>query len=388
MVLLFDGASFASPGESSLESVGWPQLFLTPYVGGLDQPVHITHAGDGSSRLFVVERAGRIHLVKGGVISDTAFLDISDRVESGGNEQGLLSVAFPPDYASEGRFYVYYTDLDGDTVVARYFLSADPDIADPASEEIVLTLEQPFTNHNGGQLAFGPLDGYLYIGLGDGGSADDPLGNGQSPTTMLGKMLRIDVETGDPITYTIPASNPFTQTVGYLPEIWALGLRNPWRFAFDRQTGDLYIGDVGQNTYEEIDVQLAASPGGENYGWNVMEGEHCFSDPNCDTTGLTLPVVEYDHTLGCSVTGGTVYRGAAYPQMEGIYLYADFCSGRIWGMQYDGGNWQGTLLLDTDYLVTTFGEDEAGELYLVDYSSGNVYRFGAYFFTYLPVVFR
>jgi glucose/arabinose dehydrogenase len=304
----------------------WPEVVLTSVVAGLNLPVHITHAGDGSQRLFVVEQVGRLRIVKAGVLLDTPFLDIQSRVSCCG-ERGLLSVAFPAAYASVQHFYVNYTDVSGNTVVARYHLTGDPDVADPDSEQIVLTIEQPYTNHNGGQLAFGPHDGHLYIGMGDGGNAGDPEERAQNPSELLGKLLRIEVEAGDPLTYTIPATNPYTQTVGYRDEIWALGLRNPWRFSFDRRTGDLYLGDVGQSLYEEVDYQPASSPGGENYGWDIMEGFHCFEPPDCNPSGLTLPVVEYQHLDGnCSVTGGMVYRGSSSFLLQGVYLYADYCS--------------------------------------------------------------
>jgi glucose/arabinose dehydrogenase len=323
-------------------NITWPEISLSLYVSGLNQAVHITHAGDGTGRLFIVERGGLIRIVKGGVLLGTPFLDIAGRVRDEDSEQGLLSVAFPPDYASQGVFYVYYTDNSGDTVVARYQVTSAPDVADPGSEEIILTIEQPFGNHNGGQLAFGPNDGYLYIGTGDGGSAGDPQNNAQNPGSLLGKLLRIDVEPTQAISadhtvylpivftgngpsdvygsYKIPSDNPYTQTPGYRGEIWALGLRNPWRFSFDRMTGDLYAGDVGQGSYED-----------------------CYAAGSCDTTGLVLPVVEYDHSQGCSVTGGLVYRGGDYAGMQGVYFYADYCSGR-------------------------------SNLYLSDYSNGDIYK--------------
>ena len=349
-----------------------PAITLTEQVGGLENPTHVTHAGDGSGRLFVTEKVGRVRVVREGTLLATTFLSITDRVRSTGSEQGLLSVAFPPDYESKGYFYVDYTDTDGDTVVARYHVTADPDVADPSSEEIVLTQTQPFGNHNGGQLAFGP-DGYLYIGMGDGGGGGDPQGNAQDPTTLLGKLLRIDVESGA-TPYGIPPSNPYTETADFEDEIWALGLRNPWRFSFDRATGDLYIGDVGQAEYEEIDFQPASSDGGENYGWNIMEGAHCYPSGPCDQTGLVLPVAEYEHSLGCSVTGGMVYRGSDSPSLEGIYFYGDYCSGRIWGLLRDGGRWHEKLLLDTNLTITSFGEDEAGNVYVADFWGGVIYR--------------
>jgi glucose/arabinose dehydrogenase len=357
-------------------SINWPEIELIKHVSGIDQPVHINHAGEGSGRLFVVEQPGRIRVIKNGFLLGTPFLDITDRAkccdEEGVNEQGLLSVAFPPDYENKGYFYVNYTrNPDGNTVVARYFVTGNPDVADPRSEEIVLMVEQPFANHNGGQLAFGP-DGYLYIGMGDGGGGGDPQDNAQSPGSLLGKMLRIDVESGNN-PYAIPQSNPFTQATGFRDEIWALGFRNPWRFSFDQETGDLYIADVGQNSFEEVDFQPAYSMGGENYGWNVMEGAHCFKSNICNQSGLVLPVVEYDHSQGCSITGGFVYRGDAFPRMQGVYFYGDFCSGNLRGLKREGNSWQNTLLLSTGFNITTFGEDEEGNLYLADYPNGDVY---------------
>ena len=365
---------------------GQPEIALALHMAGFNQPLNIAHAGDGSGRLFVVERGGRIRIIKDGAVLPTPFLDVSAKVRTAGGEQGLLGLAFSPDYASNGHFYVNYTDLQGTSVIARYSVSSNPDVADASSETVLLTLEQPYANHNGGHIAFGPNDGYLYIAFGDGGSANDPLGSGQNTDTLLGKILRIDVESGvQP--YAIPATNPYAQTAGYRPEIWALGLRNPWRFAFDRDTGDLYIADVGQTLWEEVNFQPASSPGGENYGWNIMEGAHCFQSVTCDTTGLTLPVVEYDHSLGCSITGGVVYRGAAYPALRGAYLYADYCSGRIWSLKRDGVAWEASLLLDTPYRITAFGEDEDGNVYLTHYTSGEIYRITdtSRVYVYLPV---
>ena len=362
--------SFRASDHDSQESGSWPQVMLVRHSGGLQLPVHIAHAGDESGRMFVVEQGGRVQLLQAGAPLSPPFLDIASRVSCCG-ERGLLSIAFPPAFASKGYFYVNYTNTVGDTIIARYRLSASPHLADPTSEEIILTMRQPFANHNGGQLAFGP-DGFLYIGIGDGGSGGDPQNNAQNPTSLLGKLLRIDVESGGAL-YAIPVSNPFVNASSARPEIWALGLRNPWRFSFDRQTGDLYIGDVGQNTYEEVNFQLATSAGGENYGWNLMEGAHCFRSETCNQAGLTLPVVEYTHEQGCSVTGGMVYRGRRFPQLQGIYFYADYCSGRVWGLRHDGSTWQSTLLFETPYTITSFGEDEEGELYLTDYSAGDIY---------------
>lgn len=357
--------------QAVLADEQWPDLVLAPLIGGLESPVHVTHAGDGSGRLFVVEQRGRILLFRAGALLERPFLDIADRVSCCG-ERGLLSVAFPPDYSSKGHFYVDYTDKSGATVVARYAVADDPDVADRDSEERLLTIPQPYANHNGGQLAFGPIDGYLYIGTGDGGSGGDPQNNAQNPASLLGKMLRIDVESGER-PYTIPGSNPYAQTPGYRPEIWALGLRNPWRFSFDRQTGDLYIGDVGQGQWEEVDSQAASSTGGENYGWRIMEGSHCYNPQNCDPTDLVLPVAEYDHSRGwCSVTGGVTYRGQEYPRMEGVYFFADFCTGTIWGLRHDGSAWRSAILAEAGFPVSSFGLDEEGNVYVVHYH-GQVY---------------
>lgn len=349
------------------------QLRLVKVAGGFSQPTCINHAGDGSGRLFVVEQAGRIRIVRNGVVAAAPFLDIASRLSCCG-ERGLLSVAFPPDYADTGRFYVYYTNPSGDIVVARYLVGVSPDAADPASETVLLTIaHRDYPNHNGGQLAFGP-DGFLYFGTGDGGSGGDPLGNGQNTRALLGKLLRIDVSGPGP--YAVPPSNPFASASGFRPEIWAYGLRNPWRFSFDRLTGDLYIGDVGQNLYEEVDFQPAGDKGGQNYGWNIMEGFHCYS-ALCNQSRLTPPVAEYDHSAGdCSVTGGFVYRGARFPLLQGTYFYGDACSGRIRGLTRSGGAWQDSVKLQSGLSITAFGQDEAGELYLADYARGDIYMFG------------
>lgn len=363
------GGDSGAGGGSSAPAL--PQIALTKAVSGLTQPVHITHAGDGSGRLFVVEQNGRIRIFRDGLLLAAPFLDITGRVSCCG-ERGLLSVAFPAGFATKRYFYVNYTDLSGDTVVARYRVTANQDVADPGSEESLLRVTQPFANHNGGLILFGP-DGFLYVGMGDGGSAGDPLNNAQSPSSLLGKMLRIDVESGT-APYGIPASNPFVTNAAFRPEIWALGLRNPWRFTFDPLSRDLYIADVGQDSFEEVNFQPAAGSGGENYGWRIMEGAHCFNPNPCNQTGLALPVAEYNHSLGCSITGGLVYRGRAFPRMEGLYLYGDFCSGRIWGLRRNGTDWQNSLLLESSLTISTFGGDEAGELYLADYAKGDIYR--------------
>lgn len=328
-------------------------IFLTQVGTGFSSPVAITNAGDGSGRLFVAEQGGAIRILSNGVVAHRPFLNISSLITSGG-EQGLLGLAFPPSYAIRQSFYVNYINRTGigNTVIARFAAGSDPDFADPASRQELLTIVQPFANHNGGQLVFGP-DRLLYIGSGDGGSAGDPLGNGQNTASLLGKILRLDVLSGT--APAIPAGNPFGS------EVWAYGLRNPWRFSFDRQTGDLYVADVGQDTREEINFQSAGSGAGGNYGWNVMEGSLCYLAPGlCSSAGLTLPVVEYGHTVGnCSVTGGFVYRGSI-PSLRGTYLYGDFCSGMIWGLRRNGSAWENLLLLDSPLLISAFGEDEGG----------------------------
>ncbi len=356
----------------SLDALG---IKFSPVASGFTKPLFLTHAGDGSDRLFVVEQAGRIWLVKMGQVNPTPFLDIGSIVGSDANEQGLLSVAFHPDYASNGFFFVNYTDKQGDTVIARYSVSGDPDAAASDSAKTLLTIDQPYANHNGGQLAFGP-DDYLYTGMGDGGAANDPHNNGQNLDALLGKILRLDVDNGDP--YGIPADNPFAANGQGSPEIWSYGWRNPWRFSFDPATGDLYVADVGQNQYEEIHVELAGTPGGQNYGWRIMEGSHCF-DGNCDATsqGLVLPMAEYDHGQGCSVTGGYVYRGRQYPALRGVYFYGDYCSGLVWALRREAdGSWSQEQVASSGYTISSFGQDEAGEVYVVNHSTGEIFQIG------------
>ncbi|MDZ7780536.1 MAG: PQQ-dependent sugar dehydrogenase [Gemmatimonadota bacterium] len=344
---------------------------------GFESPVFVTAAPGYPERLFVVEQGGLIRVIRNGEVLPEPFLDLTSRVSTGG-ERGLLGMAFHPAYPGNGWVFVNYTDVDGNTRIVRYTVSGDtPDVADPESRTEVLFVDQPFSNHNGGMLAFGRNDGMLYIGLGDGGDAGDPDDNGQDPGTLLGSMLRIDVNLAGE-GYFVPTSNPFFDDPDARDEVWAYGLRNPWRFSFDPATGDLYMGDVGQNEWEEISVQPGGSPGGENYGWSVMEGTHCF-DPStgCNTTGLVLPVHEYGHDEGCSVTGGYVYRGAAIPELQGRYLFADYCSGWIRSFLLAGG--EATDVQDhsdelsVDGSVASFGRDEAGELYVVVHE-GEVYR--------------
>jgi uncharacterized repeat protein (TIGR01451 family) len=338
-------------------------------ASGFTHPVQVTHAGDGSGRLFVVEQPGTIRVIEDGTVLDTPFLDITALTDDAG-EQGLLGMAFHPDYPNNGYFYVDYTRAsDGTTVVARYRRSGtDRNRANPSSATTILTVDQPYANHNGGQVLFGP-DGYLYISLGDGGGGGDPQENAQDPTELLGSILRIDVDAGDP--YGVPSDNPYVGVSGR-DEIWAIGLRNPWRFSFDQKTGDVYIGDVGQNSWEEVNAYPAwgnDSPGSPNFGWDCYEGTHVYESSGCESVDFIDPIVEYDHDVGRSVTGGFVYRGTLYPNLNGRYFYADYVSGRIWSLTEDGSGFTftaPTLELDTDLNISAFGEDENGELYVVD----------------------
>ena len=329
-------------------------------ASGLNRPVDIQPANDGSGRLFIIEKTGYIRSYENERLIDAPFLDITDRVNDSGNEMGLLGLAFHPDYEKNGFFYVNYTGDGGDTRISRF--QASGNIADPNSEKILLIIEQPYPNHNGGALAFGP-DSYLYAGLGDGGLAGDPHKNGQDTTSLLGKILRLDVNNGD--AYGIPSDNPFGN------EVWAYGLRNPWRISFDRSTGDLWIGDVGQSQWEEIDYIPAGSQGGANFGWSIMEAGHGYD--GLAQPDMLLPAAEYSHAEGgCSVTGGYVYRGAM-TEWNGIYLYGDYCSGKIWGLILSNGQWQSQVMFETGGTITTFGQDESGEIYFAS-DNGNVYQ--------------
>ena len=364
--------------------LGGAALELTLVTDGLVQPVQVTQAPNDPSRLFIVQQNGAIRIFENGALLPTPFLNIGS-LTSDGPEQGLLSMAFDPDYETTGHFWVYYTDdiaTPGDITIARYTVSANPDVANPDSALIVLVIPHPVNaNHNGGLLVFGP-DGYLYVGTGDGGSGGDPPDNAQNKNVLLGKMLRLDVHgTGavpcgqtTPAPYAIPPSNPFVGAAG-CDEIWAYGLRNPWRYSFDRDTDDLIIGDVGQNLWEEIDFQPADSEGGENWGWRRMEGFHCYNPgTNCNDGTLELPILEYGHNLGCSVTGGYRYRGSVIPGIFGSYFYGDYCTGRIWEAVQDGsGDWSSTQVLDTGHNISGWGEDLAGEVYLCHHG-GEVYK--------------
>jgi glucose/arabinose dehydrogenase len=347
---------------------------LEPVTDGFNEPLFITHAGD--ERLFVLERAGTIRIIDEDVVLDSPFLDLTSQVGSDASERGLLGLAFAPNYAESGLFYVYYTDLNGDTVVSRFQVSDDPDVADAGSEEVILTQPQPFWNHNGGMLAFGP-DNYLYIGLGDGGSQGDPDGNGQRLDTLLGKILRIEVDPeyigGEP--YAIPEDNPFVGDSEARPEIWAYGLRNPWRFSFDRDTGDLWIADVGQSEHEEVNV-IGPVEAGANFGWNVLEGPVCYAVADCNPDDFVAPVFSYTHSDGgCSVTGGYVYRGEEFAGLFGAYVMADYCSGLIWAGGPDAsGEMVFSEPVETGLNISSFGEGADGTLYLTDINGGGVYE--------------
>lgn len=352
-------------GNGNLGTIG-----VDTVISGLSNPAFIT-SPPGDPRMFIVELPGRIRILRDGVLLSQPFLDIRSLVSSGG-ERGLFSVAFHPEYPQNGFFYVSHTDLSGASRIARYRVSANPDVADVTSAKIILSVAQPYANHNGGPIAFGP-DGMLYIGLGDGGSGGDPLGHGQNRATLLGSLLRIDVDSGDP--YAIPPDNPFVNDPDARPEIWAYGLRNPWRFSFDRESGDLYVADVGQNAWEEVNA-VPADSAGINYGWNRMEGRHCYASGGCSVSGLTLPVYEYANSSDtCSVTGGYVYRGAAIPDVIGAYFFADYCEGRLRSFRVQSGEAMDARTWDLGRLgsITSFGEDAAGELYIVT-AEGVVYR--------------
>ena len=372
---------FGSSSALLQEEDPMPQVRLAETVSGLELPVLITHAGDGSGRIFVAEQKGRIRILREGRLLETPFLDITEHIACCG-EQGLFGLAFPPTYPESQHFYVSYSNLDGDTIVSRFKTSEHPDRAIRDSQEVLLKLAQPYKVHNGGHLAFGPLDGYLYVGSGDGGTFRDPDNMAQRPDTLLGKILRIDVESG-PKPYAVPIDNPFTQAEGYRDEIWALGLRNPWGFAFDRETGDLFIPDVGGSMREEVNYQPAGGAAGRNFGWAVMEGNICFEHDflTCNAQGLTFPVAEYDHAQGCAVVGGAVYRGAAFPALRGLFLFADFCRGDIWGLRRTTNTstgsteiiWQSALLANAGFPVSSIGEDEEGNVYAAGYQDGTIY---------------
>jgi glucose/arabinose dehydrogenase len=371
------GAPVASPVAAAII---WNKVYSS-----FSSPIEITNARDGSQRLFVVEQSGAIRIVRNGVVLASPFIDLggASGVTAANGEQGLLGLAFHPQFVTNRQFFVNYTrSSDGATVIARYLASSsDPDRADPSSGVALLTIAQPEPNHNGGAVVFGP-DGFLYIGMGDGGGANDQhgaIGNGQNTSTLLGKILRIDVDHGGTAPYAIPSGNPFSSGIGGLREIFAIGVRNPWRMSFDRQTGDFWFGDVGQDAVEEVDMFPVGTGAGANLGWRVMEGNACTGlggSLACNAAAFSPPVATYTHDLGCSITGGFVYRGIAVPTLYGKYLYGDFCTGRLWSAQRSGaGPWTVTELGATGLGISTFGEDEPGEIYFADYATGDIYRF-------------
>jgi glucose/arabinose dehydrogenase len=364
-------------------------LVLQPFLtSGLSSPVLITNAGDGSNRLFVVEQGGKIKVVSNGQILPTPFLDVTSLIVSGG-EQGLLGLAFHPQFKTNGLFYIYYTakpltnaptDAGDDTLVEYQAPTPSANVSNATPVRTLLDFHDRFSNHNGGDVAFGP-DGFLYVAIGDEGTSGDPDNNSQNLGSPFGKMFRIDVDSAPSpgFTYAIPAGNPFIGVAGARPDIWAYGFRNPWRWSFDRLTGNQMIGDVGQNLFEEIDV-LPKNSGGMDFGWRIREGAHCYNTANpnvplvtCQTAGLTDPVLEYDHTQGCAVIGGFIYRGPTFPSLQGTYFYADECSGKLWRAQLQGSTWVSTEALDTGLNPSAFGEDETGEVYLVNLG-GAIYR--------------
>jgi len=368
--LCFLGALISYLGIAGLKEIYALELVQVFQNVRLSRPIFLTSAGDQSNRIFIVEQEGVIKVVSQKTKRAQVFLDITDRVRNIGNEEGLLSIAFHPKFHDTGFLYVNYSaSFPRRTIISRFRISNDPNKVLSKSENRILEIKQPYGNHNGGQIEFGK-DGYLYIGMGDGGSAGDPQEHGQNLKTLLGALLRIDVDhKGLKKGYSIPSDNPFRNVRGAKQEIWAYGLRNPWRFSFDRQTGELYAGDVGQDEYEEIDLIEK----GKNYGWNIMEGKHCYSSGwlsalrNCNQEGKVLPLVEYNHSQGISVTGGYVYRGQKIKYLQGTYIYADFGSGKIWGLTRRNNRVvSNQLLVDTNLLISSFGEDEEGEIYVVD----------------------
>jgi glucose/arabinose dehydrogenase len=348
-------------------------LTFSRIAKGLSQPVFITHSGDSNGRLFVVEQTGKIRVIRSGVLQSTPFLDLRSKISTGG-ERGLLGLAFHPDYRTNRKFYVYYTDKSGAIVIAQYLRSSNASIAGTTGK-IVLRITKPYANHNGGMLAFGS-DRYLYAGIGDGGSGGDPGNRAQNRNVLLGKILRINIDTKK--AYTIPPTNPYVGRAGH-DLVWAYGVRNPWRFSFDKLTHDLWIGDVGQDRYEEIDRSKVPNAGkGANYGWRQLEGNRCFNpSTGCNSTGKVKPLAVYGHSVGCSVTGGYVYRGTTYADLSGVYIFGDYCSGRIWGVDAAGANAQAPVLLnDTPFLISSFGEDQAGNVYVINQALGQIWRLG------------
>lgn len=378
LIAVLAGSALA-PGTTShaQESAFDPATFALStelVVDGLINPVQLVDPNDGSGRMFIVQQPGQIVILRDGAVAPEPFLDIGDKV-SGSSEQGLLSMAPHPQFAENGTFFIFYTDLDGNEQIERWQVDGEhPDHGDPGAVQTILNVEDPYPNHNGGLLLFGP-DGYLYIGLGDGGSGGDPEGHGQDLNTLLGSILRIDVDsTTDDLPYGIPADNPFVGQDGARGEIWAYGLRNPWRFSFDRETGDLLIADVGQNAIEEASI-APAGEAGLNFGWNILEGPECYEEDDCDSSGTVLPFFWYaQEDGGCSITGGYVYRGEAMPELNGAYLVGDYCSGLVWAVAIaEDGTATQSEPVESGLSLSSFAEDAAGELYLIDLT-GAIYK--------------
>jgi len=363
-----------SPSTTPITTLNTPLIQPELITTGLKSPTSILATPDSiDSRLFIVEQDGLIRIIdKSRKLNEKPFLDISSKILQGG-EMGLLGMAFHPSYKQNGYFYINYIDKNQNTVIARYAVTPNADTADPTSEKILFTLKQPYTNHNGGALVFGP-DSYLYIALGDGGSAGDPENRAQNKAEYFGKILRIDVDHGDP--YVIPPNNPFVNEANSKPEIWAYGLRNPWRISFDKETGDLYIADVGQGELEEVNIQKSSSKGGENYGWRCYEGKQAYKLDGCgDSSKYVMPVLEYDHKEdSCSITGGYVYRGERYPALSGKYFYGDYCNGQLFYAGNENNTWTNVLAAQTPYSISTFGQDSNGELYFADFKTGSIYH--------------
>ncbi len=372
----FAGSPVPTTGPTSAAAPVTQTAATATTISGLGHITNIVAPDDGSGRLFVTDQVGIIRIVRNGAVAPKPALDIRARVGSVGNEQGLLGLAFPVDFASKQRAYLYYTDLKGTSRVFRIRVSAgDPDVFDPATLQPVLSIAQPYANHNGGQLAFGP-DGYLYLGFGDGGGAGDPGNRAQNLRVLLGKILRIDVESHpDSPGYRVPADNPFVRRAGARHEIWAYGLRNPWRFSFDSATGDLWIGDVGQNKYEEVDYVRAGSKRGLDFGWSLYEGNHLYKAKS-KKAGFTWPVSEYAHPYGECVTGGYVYHGSAYPAEQGLYVFGDYVTGKLFTLKRSASGWTRRLVATTPWGITSFGVDGSGELWAADRNTGSIHLLG------------
>ena len=374
LALVFGLIAWLSPTIPASAAPVWPTLATTTSIGGLPRPTNIVSPGDGTDRFFVTEQVGVIRVIENGSLVATPVLDIHSSVKSSGHEQGLLGLAFPPGFATKRYAYIYFVNTGNRSCVYRVRVSASsPDRFDWTTRQLILEVAHPYSDHYSGQLAFGP-DGYLYVGLGDGGKIDDPGNRAQNLGILLGKIVRLSVESSPAVAgYRIPPSNPFVGRRGVRPEIWAYGLRNPWRFSFDPAQGDLWIGDVGQEHWEEVDRMTAGSRGGWNFGWSLYEGSHLLKAKS-KGRGFAWPVAEYSHAEGEAVMGGYVYRGSAYPRMQGLYFFGDYAAGKIWGLQHSGGVWVRRLLLKTSYTISTFGVDRDGGLWVADWAHGRIHK--------------